>query len=62
MVFIKEYVIAKFCPDMKDDPESVYKIVMSVNDADHDGTLSFEEFKAMLIDKVEEPAKQTEQT
>ncbi len=36
---------------------------MSVNDADHDGTLSFEEFKSMLIDKVEEPAKhQTEQT
>ena len=35
-----------------------------MNDADHDGTLSFEEFKSILMDKVDshEPAKQTEQT
>ncbi len=24
MVFIKEYIIDKFFPDMKDDPEGVY--------------------------------------
>jgi Ca2+-binding EF-hand superfamily protein len=50
MVFIKEYIIGKFFPNLKHDPEGVYQLIMQQVDADHDGRLNFEEFKHILVE------------
>ena len=53
-VFIEQYVIGKFFPDLKGDADSVWNTILGQVDEDHDGKLSFEEFKTIFFDNNEQ--------